>query len=256
VFFLQEHLLGSSVFSLGDVHSRLLPFIQWFRKQKSKTLFFVSVDVKSSFDSVNQKKLCDVLFEGDDAVLTSDRYVLQRFSVHLPCVGHLVTSFKVREIFFFFFFFFFFFLVDLFARSRVATSSFDAAQADAKLQHSQKLRHCRQQQLRVFGQVFFFFFFFFFLSFFLFLKVCCGGYCEASHYAKCDLYARKILFAGSGNSARLHFFFKKKEKKNFLFLLGSVLSSLLCSLFYGHMESKGELGFSFPPVFSFFFFSV
>ncbi len=91
----KEHLLGCSVFSLGDVHAKMLPFIQWFRQQNgAKKLFFVSVDVKSSFDSVNQKQLCKVLFEEKDAVLQNNRYVLQRYSVHLPCVGHLATSYK------------------------------------------------------------------------------------------------------------------------------------------------------------------
>ncbi len=91
----KEHLLGCSVFSLGDVHAKLLPFIQWFRScGAGRQLYFVSVDVKSSFDSVNQAKLCKVLFEEENTVLQHSRYVLQRFSVHLPCVGHLATSYK------------------------------------------------------------------------------------------------------------------------------------------------------------------
>ena len=99
----KESYLGSSVFSLGDAHEKLLPFIQQVRAQKSRSqqhqqqqkLYFVSVDVKGSFDSVNQKKLCHILFENrEEPIFSHEKYVIQKFLVHLPCVGHLATSFK------------------------------------------------------------------------------------------------------------------------------------------------------------------
>ena len=91
----KSHLLGSSVFNLGDVHSKILPFIQWYRKHSRKKLYFVSVDVKRSFDSIKQGKLCDILFaKNEEQVMTSEQYVSQKYSVHLPCVGHLVSSHK------------------------------------------------------------------------------------------------------------------------------------------------------------------
>ena len=33
--------------------------------------------------------------KGDDAVLQAERYVRQRYSVHLPCAGNVATSHKV-----------------------------------------------------------------------------------------------------------------------------------------------------------------
>ena len=76
----KKHLLGSSVFNLGEAHTRILPFVEWFRRQcDTKRLFFVSVDVKSSFDTINQAKLCNILF-GEERILEKERYVLQRYT--------------------------------------------------------------------------------------------------------------------------------------------------------------------------------
>lgn len=90
----KAHLLGSSVFNLNEAYHKLLPFILWKRRNPQRPLYFVSVDVKQSFDSVNQSKLCSILFENPEPVFEQERYVLQRYSVHLPCVGHIATATK------------------------------------------------------------------------------------------------------------------------------------------------------------------
>ena len=91
----KQDMLGASVFSLGEAHDKLLPMIEWLRsfsESELPQLYFVSVDVKGSFDSVNQKKLCNVLFEGEASIFGSEQYARQSFSSHIPCVGHLVRT--------------------------------------------------------------------------------------------------------------------------------------------------------------------
>ena len=87
----KKHLLGSSVFNMSEAHARILPFVEWFRRDDKQLLFFVSVDVKASFDSVNQDKLCSILFNnGEERIFEKERYVLQRYT----SVGQRSTLFK------------------------------------------------------------------------------------------------------------------------------------------------------------------
>ncbi len=84
----KTHLLGVSVFNLNDAYHKLLPFIVWWRANPAP-LYFVSVDVKQSFDSVNQSKLCEVLFDDRERVFSHERYVL-----HVPAMGSVTTEWR------------------------------------------------------------------------------------------------------------------------------------------------------------------
>jgi hypothetical protein len=83
----KAHMLGASVFNLIEAYDRLLPFILWCKRNAHRRLYFVSVDVKQSFDSINQDKLCSILFGGSHPpILESDRYYLQRYVSYCdPC---------------------------------------------------------------------------------------------------------------------------------------------------------------------------
>lgn len=97
----KSHLLGASVFDLNEAHKKLLNFLLWFRQKTPSSavpLYFVSVDVKTSFDSVNQTKLCQILFNEDEEIWECDKYVLQRYSVFLPCGGNVATSMKSNTV--------------------------------------------------------------------------------------------------------------------------------------------------------------
>lgn len=86
----KAHLLGASVFNLNEAYARLLPFILR-AKCNGKPLYFVKVDVKRSFDSIIQAKLCSLL---DANVFTHARYILQRYYAHQPRVGYIRTTAK------------------------------------------------------------------------------------------------------------------------------------------------------------------
>jgi len=75
----KQYMLGASVFSLHDAYAKMLPLILWRRANPSVPLFVVSVDVKKSFDSINQAKLCSILFDDDEPVFSHDTYCTQRY---------------------------------------------------------------------------------------------------------------------------------------------------------------------------------
>ncbi len=90
----KAHLLGASVFNLNDAYHKLLPFILRWRANPNQLLYFVSVDVKQSFDSVNQRKLCDILFDERERIFSHERYVLQRYAVHVPRMDTVTTAWR------------------------------------------------------------------------------------------------------------------------------------------------------------------
>ncbi|KAL0484912.1 telomerase reverse transcriptase [Acrasis kona] len=85
-------LLGSSVFNALDIYKRYLPFVKLWRWQQSHNAFqsnaskvyFVSVDVKSAFDSVPHDKLLSVML---NKVLKEDEYQIIKYNAVRPFLG-------------------------------------------------------------------------------------------------------------------------------------------------------------------------
>ncbi|KAF9360598.1 hypothetical protein BGX26_008583, partial [Mortierella sp. AD094] len=61
---------------------------------KSPKLFMVKVDIKKSFDSINQDKLLEII----DRTLKEDKYMIHRYSKVLPSNGHIMKRFLPRAV--------------------------------------------------------------------------------------------------------------------------------------------------------------
>ncbi|KAB2578511.1 Telomerase reverse transcriptase [Lasiodiplodia theobromae] len=82
----QPERLGSSLFSVGDMHSRLKAFRSALEQRglMEKPLYFVKVDVKSCFDTIPQKRLLDIV----RSLLSLDEYRVKRHvevNTTVPC---------------------------------------------------------------------------------------------------------------------------------------------------------------------------
>ncbi|GET04966.1 telomerase reverse transcriptase [Rhizophagus clarus] len=65
-------LLNGSVFSYNEVHKRLKQFKQYLTHKRNSKLYFVKVDVKCCFDTIDQHKLMEIIRAN---VLTKTQYV-------------------------------------------------------------------------------------------------------------------------------------------------------------------------------------
>ncbi|KAG8975768.1 hypothetical protein FRB90_009409, partial [Tulasnella sp. 427] len=74
----QPDLLGASVFGLNEVYAKLKAFRQrnLLPNQKLPKLYFVKVDVRAAFDTIDQVKLINILHE----LLSTDDYAIRRWS--------------------------------------------------------------------------------------------------------------------------------------------------------------------------------
>ncbi|KAG8870325.1 hypothetical protein FRB97_009861 [Tulasnella sp. 331] len=75
-------LLGASVFGMDEIYSQLKEFRERIRTSKFTLpkLYFVKVDVRAAFDSIDQDKLIDVLYE----LLSHEEYTVKRWSQVAP----------------------------------------------------------------------------------------------------------------------------------------------------------------------------
>eukprot|EP01105_Mastigella_eilhardi_P020645 TRINITY_DN4932_c0_g1_i2.p1 TRINITY_DN4932_c0_g1~~TRINITY_DN4932_c0_g1_i2.p1 ORF type:complete len:947 (+),score=178.54 TRINITY_DN4932_c0_g1_i2:2-2842(+) len=73
-------LFGASLLSPGDAYIQVLHFVKKYREMKAKQpslrLFFATVDVKNSFNNLNQHTLVD----NAHVLLTESEYLVQRFA--------------------------------------------------------------------------------------------------------------------------------------------------------------------------------
>ncbi|THV07327.1 hypothetical protein K435DRAFT_605904, partial [Dendrothele bispora CBS 962.96] len=73
----QSHLLGASVFGPSDVYTKLKNLKTNLRRSSGGTLpklYFVKVDVRACFDTIEQNKLLDIL----SRLISEDAYLIQR----------------------------------------------------------------------------------------------------------------------------------------------------------------------------------
>lgn len=70
-------VLGASVFGFDDVYQKVLSFK---RSIQGKPLYAVKVDIKSAYDSIDQRKLCELIDRLD--IFKSPSYCVQRFRVN------------------------------------------------------------------------------------------------------------------------------------------------------------------------------
>ena len=82
-------LVGSSVFSAAEIHSRLVSFIG---KQPEKTRFYLaSVDIKNAYDNANLEKLFSIL---KDLIPEEEEYLLVRFNTVLCDLGKVNRRYR------------------------------------------------------------------------------------------------------------------------------------------------------------------
>ena len=82
----QNRRLGSSMFSVGDIHSKLTAFQSKLRGTRSldTPLYFVKVDVKSCFDTIPQHQMVKVI----DRICDQLQYRLSRYVEIKACDPH------------------------------------------------------------------------------------------------------------------------------------------------------------------------
>jgi len=82
-------VVGSAVFSLDDIYAAWKRFVDGRRSRADdRPLFFVKVDIEKCYDSIDQRKLFDVL----SAVLRGD-YVIRRYVSVVETGGRLCRSY-------------------------------------------------------------------------------------------------------------------------------------------------------------------
>lgn len=84
-------VLGATVFKWDDIYRRMLQFARQWRALGSPPLFACSIDVKNSFDSIEQAPLLDVVL----GLLRQEQYYVQRWQSvgPNPHSGHLALRF-------------------------------------------------------------------------------------------------------------------------------------------------------------------
>lgn len=86
--------MGGSVLGTNDIYSKLKTFkllVNSVRlKEPKKKLYFAKVDIKSSFDTINQERLLEVLRE----LLSNDEYLVCKYTTIQPNHGRLKKNFS------------------------------------------------------------------------------------------------------------------------------------------------------------------
>ncbi|TFY78051.1 hypothetical protein EWM64_g5960 [Hericium alpestre] len=94
----RPELVGSAVFGLNEIHRRLKSFKAHLLSTHSPAhlpkLYFVKVDVQACFDTIEQKRLLQIL---KDAI-TEDSYMLQRYGKVNQTAGKIQRKFIKRAI--------------------------------------------------------------------------------------------------------------------------------------------------------------
>ncbi|KAJ3038345.1 hypothetical protein HDV00_000766 [Rhizophlyctis rosea] len=86
-------LLGASVLGLNDIYARLKGLKSQLEGARgSRKLYFCKVDITSSFDTINQELLLQVVRD----VVQDDEYIIQKYSMLYPSAGQLKRSFARR----------------------------------------------------------------------------------------------------------------------------------------------------------------
>ncbi|PAV16223.1 telomerase reverse transcriptase [Pyrrhoderma noxium] len=87
----QADKLGSSVFGPNEVYSRLKAFKKKITKPSGEfpKLYFVKVDVKACFDSIEQEKLLSILKD----IISEDIYTIQRYGKVYPTTEQPLRNF-------------------------------------------------------------------------------------------------------------------------------------------------------------------
>ncbi|KAF9390693.1 hypothetical protein CPC16_004879 [Podila verticillata] len=92
-----RQFISSSAIGMSDLYHRLkqlkTKLVDPTQPNQSK-LYFVKVDIRRSFDSINQDKLMEVV----DNVLREDRYVVQRYSKIMPTKGQITKLFVSKAV--------------------------------------------------------------------------------------------------------------------------------------------------------------
>ena len=88
----QPDLLGASVFGANDIYVRLKRFKQSFQGSLPK-LYFVKVDIKCAFDTIDQTILLDIIKD----LLSNDSYIVQRYTRLTPAGSDRVTKDRVKR---------------------------------------------------------------------------------------------------------------------------------------------------------------
>eukprot|EP00850_Spirogloea_muscicola_P007663 SM000039S14493 [mRNA] locus=s39:396784:403749:- [translate_table: standard] len=88
----QQEGLGYSVFGYDDIHKRLKAFIVSLKKAAGELpmLYLAVCDVAKAFDSVSQKKLCQVV----ESFLENDQYCVQRYTKLQATKKSIMTFYK------------------------------------------------------------------------------------------------------------------------------------------------------------------
>ncbi|KAG9006699.1 hypothetical protein FRB93_008431 [Tulasnella sp. JGI-2019a] len=78
----RPNLLGASIFGMNEIYSQIKEYRERVRTSKFTLpkFYFVKVDVRAAFDSIDQDKLIDVLYE----LLSQEEYTVKRWSQVAP----------------------------------------------------------------------------------------------------------------------------------------------------------------------------
>ncbi|KDN44279.1 hypothetical protein RSAG8_05543, partial [Rhizoctonia solani AG-8 WAC10335] len=92
----KPELLGASVFGENDIYRRLATFKAELRSPDGTTpkLYFVKLDVRACFDTIDQGKLLEILRE----TLTQKGYMVRKFNQVQPSVGGARRSFYKQAV--------------------------------------------------------------------------------------------------------------------------------------------------------------
>ncbi|KAL7267279.1 Telomerase reverse transcriptase [Rhizina undulata] len=87
-------LLGSSMFSVGDMYPKLKAFQAHLRAEnlQNSKLYFVKVDIRGCFDSIPQEELVGLI----DSVLHENQYLMTKYSALRPAAGWKVAAATAR----------------------------------------------------------------------------------------------------------------------------------------------------------------
>ncbi|KAJ3398178.1 hypothetical protein HDV05_002687, partial [Chytridiales sp. JEL 0842] len=87
-----DFLQGSSVLHPGDIHPKLVAYKNRVAGVNNKKLYFVKVDVVRCFDTIDQRKLLDILA----GIFKEEEYLLHKYSVAYPTAGSIRKTFKTK----------------------------------------------------------------------------------------------------------------------------------------------------------------
>ncbi|GJJ08683.1 hypothetical protein Clacol_002902 [Clathrus columnatus] len=92
----RPEFIGASVFNRNEIYGKLKHFkLQVMDKYQSiPKLYFVKLDVKACFDTIDQNKLIDILLE----ILTEDYYMIHRSTRVMPVSGKVQRTFMKKAL--------------------------------------------------------------------------------------------------------------------------------------------------------------